>query len=92
MRAPNPHKRESLAIMGLVCFAILLLIALAHIQAAAGSEPNRVEQYTCGKAVGVHDNTPGYHIIKRAHYKQFEDGSGILYCGHVVMVRVGVPW
>lgn len=88
----NPRSRERAAILGLFVLGIIVLIVLAHIQQASGNEPNRVERYECGKAVGVHDGKPGYHIIQHAHYVEYEDGSGVLYCGSHVMVRVGVPW
>lgn len=90
MMPRNPHNREALALLALMAAAAIWV--LLHVALADGSEPNRVERYECGAAVGLHDGKPGYHITQHAHYVEYEDGSGILYCGHAVMVRVGVPW
>lgn len=63
----------------LVLLALMLaasLWVLLHVALADGNEPNRVEHYVCA----------------HSHYTKFEDGSGILYCGRNVMVKVEVPW
>lgn len=90
MMPRNPHNREALVLLALA--AVACIWVLAHVINADGREANRVERYNCGIALGLHDDQPGYHIIERAHYVSYEDGSGALYCGQVRMVVVEVPW
>ena len=69
-----PYTRDDAMILGGIVLAILLLIAFARIQGAAGDEPNRIERYVCD----------------HAHYERYEDGSGRLKCGDATMVIVEV--
>lgn len=64
------------ALVLLALMAAAAIWILAHVAFADGNEPNRVEEYVCA----------------HSHYVKYEDGSGKLYCGRNVIVRVGVPW
>lgn len=87
------HKRDLW--YTLVCIAILIaafaLMALVGNEGAHG-ETHNVPRFTCGKATGLHDGVNGYRVTKHAHYREFEDGSGGLFCGHERLAIVNVPW
>ncbi len=96
-RMKDGHKRD----LRYTLLCILVLLTAFLLMAVAGgqdnarpatTEPNRVEEYSCGKATGLHDGKPGYHITQHAHYREAEDGSGVLLCGRTPMVIVHVPW
>jgi hypothetical protein len=84
------HVREARAIFVLIAFLLACCVAFAVLSDSA--ESNRAEVFECGKASGLYDSVPGYHVIRHAEYLEYEDGSGQLMCGNRVMVRVNVPW
>lgn len=97
MNLSNRQREAFLLAVLIIIVSLGLCIVMALLGARsctenAKAEPNRIELYECGKATGLHDNKPGYHIVLKARFVQYEDGSGALMCGHETMVIVHVPW